>query len=92
MLRTMIGKNPLHFLHLRNQKHIDHKNDHTDQAFHQIHSHGALKPAVKKTADDHRQQEEEGNGQAHTPGNSDTNDRLLEFFSSQLFFQPKIKL
>ena len=40
MLRAMIGKDALHVLHPGNQDHIGHKNDHTDQAFHQVQPDG----------------------------------------------------
>ena len=91
MLRAVVGEHPLHLLHPGNQEHIGKENHHADDALHQIQGKVTIQPAVKKTSDDHGQQEKQQDGQAKAHSHGNPHHGLLEFLVSQLFFQPPVK-
>ena len=86
MLCTVVGKDTLHLLHAGDQQHICHKNTHTDRAFHQIQHQIIRDPAIHKSADDTRQEEEQQNRHTQTQSHGNTRHQLLELLIPKLLF------
>ena len=91
MLRAVVGKHPLHIRHPGHQNHIGHEDHHADDALHQIQKQRTGNDFVKKSANDHGQQEKQADGKQQSHGHGNADDGLLESFASQLLFQPLVK-